>query len=226
MTISQNIARYKWLLWLLCVLVTAFVLSTFIINQRLQTFESNSRIRIAEQQALLSTIAETTARNGADSITESIVRDCPIDDRSRFDTLLGSLDRGLARYELAELEQLFSACGTFYAERKAVMVARLRREIEVYESYVAQLSDITGHDQTEKYQLVTWQQLVAGEEVQSQQFNALVQSQKEIIDTLLSGKSATSPEIITILTAVRETKEALLLAKTRTGELRSGLTAL
>lgn len=226
MTISQYISKYKALLLLLAILVVAFLISSYIVNQRMQTFEASSRVQLAEQQALLSTIAETTARNGADSITESIVRDCPVDDRSRFDTLLGSLDRGLARYELAELEQLFSSCGTFYAQRKAVMVARLSREIEVYESYVAQLSDITGKDQSDSYQLVTWQQLVAGEETQSQQFNALVQSQKEIIDTLLSGKSASSEEIIAILNVVRETKEALLLAKTRTGELRSGLTAL
>ena len=222
----ETIQKYRWPAIMLLAIGTGIFLSMYIVNERMQTFESNSRIQLAKQQALLSTIAETTARNGADSITESIVRDCSIDDRSRFDTLLSSLDSGLPRYELIELERLYLACGNFYAERKAVMVARLSREIEIYETDVAQLSDITGRNQSDAYKLPAWQQLAAGEATQSQHFSAMVRAQKQIIDTLLTGKSASSDEIRTILTEVGEIKEALLLAKTQTDMLRTDLTAL
>jgi len=226
MTMTETMQKYRWPALIALAIATGVFLSMYIVQQRMQTFEANSRVQLAEQQALLSTIAETTARNGADSITESIVRDCSIDDRSRFDTLLGSLDSGLPRYELIELERLYLACGNFYAERKAVMVARLSREIEIYESDIAQLSDITGRDQSDNYKLAAWQQLAAGEATQSQHFSAMVRAQKQIIDTLLTGKSAASEEIKTILSEVSEIKEALLLAKTQTDMLRTDLTAL
>lgn len=226
MTFTDNLKKYKWPLVLLTTFGLALLISSYIVSERLQTFEATSRVQIAEQEALLSTIAETTARNGADSITESIVQDCQIDDRSRFDTLLGSLDNGLQRYELIELERLFDSCGSFYAERKAVMVARFAREIEVYESYVEHLSAITGKDEVEEYQVGAWKNLAAGEKTQSALFSSLVRLQKEIIDALLSGKTASSEEIVTILNEVRETREELLYTKTQTDGIRTGLTAL
>lgn len=226
MTFTDYLKKYKLLILLILFVAAVGLVSSYIVNERLENLEATTRIQIAEQKALLSTIAETTARNGADSITESIVRDCAIDDRSRFDTLLSSLDSGLPRFELIELEQLFGSCGSFYAERKAVMVARLSREIEIYESYVIQLAEITGDDEAESQRLAEWQKLSEGEQNQSVLFTQLVRAQKEIIDTLLSGKSATSDEIVTILTNVREIREALLMAKTQADTVRADLTSL
>lgn len=222
----EQLKSYKWALLAILFAVSVLLVSSFIVTERLQQFEVATRLLVAEQEALLSTIAETTARNGADSVTEAIVRDCPLDDRSRFDTLLSSLDKGLPRFELIELEQLFGACGSFYAERKAVMVARLSREIEVYEAYVMQLAEITGEDEVGKQKLEAWQKLAEGEQTQSVLFSELVRSQKAIIDTLLEGKSAESEEIVNILNEVRETREALLLAKTQTDSIRAELTSL
>ncbi len=222
----ESAHKYKWFLLGILFLLLVALLSSYIVNQRTEDLESTIRIQLAEQQALLSTIAETTARNGADSITESIVRDCAIDDRSRFNKLLGSLDSVLPRYELIELEQLFVLCGNFYSERKAVMVSRFAREIGVYGSYVEQLSSLTGKKQNDNYSLDQWKSLIANEEVQSDLFSTLVRSQKKIIDTLLEGRAADSEEIGVILSQVRETKEALILSKTQADKLRAELTAL
>jgi len=222
----EAFTKYRWFIAALVFAVAVTITSTFIVDQRTQQTVSTIQVQLAEQQALLSTIAETTARNGADSITEAIVTDCAIDDRSRFNDLLGSLDAGLPAYELIELEQLFAACGNFYSERKAVMVARFSREIEIYEVYIDQLSAITGSDQAQEYKLAEWQQLAQNEEGQNVLFETLVSSQKEIIDNLLAGNTSESEQITTILSQVRETKEALILATTQAGTLRSELTAL
>jgi len=223
---TETITKYRWFLAAILFAVAVVLASNFIVDQRTQQTVSTIQVQLAEQQALLSTIAETTARNGADSITEAIVADCAIDDRSRFNDLLGSLDAGLPAYELIELEQLFAACGNFYSERKAVMVSRFSREIEIYEVYIDQLSAITGTDQAEEYKLAEWQKLAENEEAQDLLYETLVSSQKEIIDNLLAGNTSGSEQITTILEQVRETKEALILATTQAENIRSGLTAL
>lgn len=208
------------------IILGIFLASSFVVGERMEQLESTLQVQLAEQKALLATIAETTARNGADSVTESIVRDCALEDRSRFDSLLGQLDSGLQRSELIELEQLFGVCGSFFSERKAVMVARLAREIEVYEAYVAQLSTVTGVDQSKSQTLDQWRTLSEGEQTQSVLFTQLVRLQKDIIDELLAGRAANSEEITAILNEVRETREALLLTKTQTDTLRGDLTSL
>jgi len=218
--------KYQIVLALILCIVAIYVTSMVIVNERLSNLEATSRLQIAEQKALLSTIAETTARNGADSVTESIIKDCVSGDRNRFDFLLSRLDQGLTQAELVELEQLFGLCGGFFAERKVVMVARLGREIEVLETQTIRLQDITGTDEAQELQLPQWQRLVEGEQTQSVLFSSLVRLQKEIIDTLLTGKSPTSDEIVAILNEVGETREALLLTKGQTDELRAGLTSL
>jgi hypothetical protein len=218
--------KYKSTVLIVVFIATTAVVSSIIVSERLEGLESTSRVQIAGQKALLATIAETTARNGADAITESIVIDCALDDRSRFDQLLGSLDQGLLQSELIELEQLFGACGSFFAERKAVMVARLSREIEIFSDQISLLAEITNVNEAAAEQLGSWQVLAENEQTQSVLFSNLVRLQKQIIDTLLEGKSATSPEIVIILNEVRETREALLLTKTQTDTLRANLTSL
>lgn len=224
-TISLH-RNVKWLGLGLLVIGVVALLSTHIANERLEGLANKNRLLIEEQKALLAAIAETTARNGADSITEQLITDCALSDRNQFNELLGGLDQGLTQPELAELEQLFTACGGFYSQRKAVMVARLSREIEVLETYVAQLEIVTGQDESTAQQLTEWQKLGEGEQNQSVLFKKLVQLQKQIIDTLLAGNTAESEEILAILEEVGQTREALLLAKTQTDTIRDNLTAL
>jgi len=197
-----------------------------LVKYRLQSIELLATVQVTEQEALLATIAETTARNGADSVTESIVIDCPVTDRARHDELLSQLDRGLTPIELVELERLFASCGAFYAERKSVMVARLSREGEVFEEYVTLLSAVTGIDATEVHSVSAWKRLIEGEQTQSVLFSEEVRLQKQIIDELLAGNTASSEEMQSILVKALETREALLLAKAKTDALRDELTSL
>ncbi|MCD5381715.1 MAG: hypothetical protein LR017_00180 [Candidatus Pacebacteria bacterium] len=52
----------------------------------------------------------------------SIITDCP--NRTEFESLLARLHL-LQHRELIRVQQHFNACGDFYAERKALMVARI-----------------------------------------------------------------------------------------------------
>lgn len=206
--------------------LTMYLLLNTLVDSRFQNLESATRLKISEQKVILTTISETTARNGADAVTESIVRDCAVSERSQFDTMLGKLNNNLTHEELVQLERLFGRCGSFYSERKSMMVARFAREIEVYKTFVDQLTLIMDEDQSDSFSVEQWQSLVAEEKKQSEAFNRLVILQDNIISTLLEGKSPNSPEMQVILQEVRETQELQLLANTQAGKFRTSLVSL
>lgn len=203
-----------------------YLFITNMIQARFSDLELQTRVLIKDQQATLAAIAETTARNGADSVTESIIKDCSISERSRFDELLNGLNNNLAMSELIELERLFGRCGGFYAERKSIMIARLAREIQIYETYINQLAVLLKEDLSETYKVAEWKQLALLEKEQSDLFTELVSKQNEIISTLLSGSNAGSAEITAILQTVREVQENLVVTRKRAETIRSNLTSL
>lgn len=224
-TERTNILNIKTAVVLVIALLLGYFTATYIVNERLQELELHAELLVSDQEGVLVAIAETTARNGADAITESIIRDCSIDERNNFDELLGDLNSGLTRAELVELERLFGRCGSFFSERKAVMVSRFSREIEVYEAYVQQLEKITGTESVEA-KLPEWQALAAEERKQSDLFTQLVRKQDEIINALLEGNSASSEEVREILREVTEIQETLIVANQQASNLRSSLVNL
>lgn len=226
---TRNVIGARLLRYGGAVIIAVFVVygaASAVVSERLETYELNAREIIADQQATLVAIAEATARNGADAVTEAVVRDCTIKERSEFDELLGSLDRGLDQRQLATLERLFGRCGGFYSERKAVMVARLAREIEVYETYVSQLSSIVQEDLTIPFNVERWKDLAAEERRQSDLFARLVSLQDQIITTLLSGSTPSSPAMQSILQEAREVQETLMVASKQAAVIRAELVSL
>lgn len=222
----KNFLNLRSILLTIVLISLLFVSINNIIDNRFERVESEVRINIANQKTTLLAIAETTARNGADAVTESIIKDCTIEERSQFETYLNRLNTGLRNDELSELERLFGRCGSFYSNRKSVMVSRLAREIEVYEAYVAQLSVILDKDITSEYSVDSWNSLASAEKEQSVLFAKLVQLQDKIISTLLAGKSQSSPEIIDILKEVKETQESLVYTNKQASTVRAELAAL
>lgn len=225
-TISQTWKTGKNALVLVLGIAVMYLGVTSLVDKRFNEIEKNTREQIAEQQTLLVAIAEATARNGADAVTESIVRDCSLPERSEFDNLLGRLDAGLSQAQLTELERLFGRCGTFYSERKSVMVSRLSREIEIYDSYVTQLGVIRGEDLSSEFALTDWKNLASEEKKQSELFARLVTLQDNIIATLLTGRSVQSTEIIEILQQVREVQQTLVVANAQASKVRARLIPL
>lgn len=226
MKLHQTLQRYHHVILFGLFAIVAYVLIVLIVSEKLEDLHTKIEGSLKDQQVLLATIAEATARNGADEVTETIVTDCSIDERTAFDELLRKLDTGIAMNDLTTLERLFARCGSFYSQRKAVMVARLTREIEIYATYVNQLQSISNERTVAEYQTETWKRLAQAEETQSVQFAKLVTLQESIISTLLSGKSAGSPEIQTILTEVNITQTALAAAHQESATIRTELLPL
>jgi len=222
-TEPKSMSTQKLIGFFILGITLVYFLISNIAESRFQNLESQTRLLISQQQAILATIAETTARNGADSVTEQIIKDCPLSERSAFDTLLGNLDSGLTQLQLVELERLFGRCGGFFSERKSVMVSRLAREIEVYETYVNQLGTVLGEDVALEFHIAQWNKLAEEEQKQSELFSQLVNKQDQIITTLLSGKSANSTEIKEILREVNEIQGSLVVANKQVTNIRSEL---
>lgn len=218
--------KYAKITKALAFVVVLYSISAFIVYLRLGSVRDQVTLQITEQQTLLIALSETTARNGADSVTESIVKDCDVKERADFDDLLGGLDKGLSRAELLKLENLLGSCGSFYAERKALMVSRLDRELEVYVAHVEQLKTLTTIDSVSSYDVDGWLRLVEQEKEQSELFTSLVTQQNLIIETLISGTRTDSEEMKAILEAARETQEALLLTNRQTAQTRATLIPL
>ncbi len=203
------------------ILLTTFVYA--VAEYKLNSLTNTLTEQISLQEALLMEIADTTARNGVDATTETIIRDCTVTERNEFDTLLGRLDSGLSKSEIDTLDRLFGRCGYFYAERKSIMVARLVREISVYGGYVEQLKTLKTFTSSNKYRVETWQELAEAEKRQADFFRELVILQDQIIKALLEEKSVQSEEIKEILTKVSEVQGQLANANGQSATLRATL---
>ena len=203
-----------------------YVVVTVLTREQLEEVRNAMELQIANQETVLTSIAEVTARGGADAVVASIITDCSTRERGRFDSLLGSLDEGLTDRQLTELSRLFDRCGSFFAERKAVMVARMNREMEVFRDRIELLETVTGGSHRDRYEVAEWERLVAQEERQSELFNRLVTLQGDIIASLGSGASPESAELTALLAAVTEVRESLAVATLQASELRGDLNAL
>ncbi|MBY0310027.1 hypothetical protein K2Q16_02710 [Patescibacteria group bacterium] len=200
-----------------------YLTASIIVKERLSGMTAEATLDIASQLTTVSTLSEVMARGGVDSITESVIKDCVPNERNRFDDLLGRLSGGLSQTELSELSRLFDRCAPFYSRQKAVMTARLQREVELYELLTERLLRVSPQADVAQFSVATWQQLVGYEIEQSTLFERLVLLQGDIIDTLMAGKTVSSPEIATLLKEVSEVVQMQTYNATKINELRASL---
>ncbi len=177
-----------------------------VVTKKLDSTSLALDTNIAEQELVLATIADLTKRNEADEITERIVVDCSPTERQRFETLLDKLSSTITRPELTELDGLFFACGSYFADKKSVMAARLAREVSVYEEYISLRARILSTDDELTERVALWQRVADDELSTAADFTRLVELQRDIIMALLAGKSRDSEEITTTLRNVTDIK--------------------
>ena len=177
-----------------------------VVAKKLDSTSLALETNIAEQELVLSTIADLTKRNEADEITERIVVDCSPNERQQFETLLNKLSGAISRSELTELDRLFFFCGSYFANKKSVMAARMSREVTVYEEYIALRSRILKVDDMLSNRVTLWQRIADDELKMAADFTKLVELQRDIIMALLAGKSRDSEEIAATLSTVTEIK--------------------
>lgn len=189
--------------------IVLYAISAFAAKQVKNELESTQLAldaHISKQEMLVMSVADLTKQSGADEITSQIVVDCLAAERQRFESLLDKLSDKISLAELRELDSLFYKCGSFYADRKAVMAGRLTREVAVYRDYINLHDQVGRKDDQAIERSVLWQQVADKEMEVAAQFALLVDLQKEIIMTLLSGKDKSAPELTSTLTKVAEVK--------------------
>ncbi len=142
---------------------------------------------IETQVTHITELAELTDRNGADAVTEEIISDCPR--RVEFENQLMRLDSATKR-ELITIQQLFESCGTFFAERKALMVSRLEREFLSLKNDLALLSTIRDLSSNEE-KLKEWEKLIELEKTRSALLAEQTAIQEKIISLLMSDTNVT-----------------------------------
>jgi hypothetical protein len=197
-------------------LVLAIIGVKLLIDDRVATANEKSLLaleaKVAEQDLLLSQIADLTRTNGADEITEKIIVDCSAVERARFDTLLDQLSTTISTTEIRELDMLFYKCARFYADRKSVMAARLFREVEVYGEYVRLYGYILGEtNQVNDERVLLWKQIADAELKLAQHFNSLVVMQGKIIAALLAGQTKDSTDITNTLSDVSNIRDEMTM---------------
>lgn len=164
---------------------------------------------IQTQKSQLVYIADITRQNGADESTTKIIVDCGSSYRQRFDTLLDSLSTTITPAELRELDGLFYKCGRFYAERKAIMAARLDREVDRYVALKELRRGIRPESTDITAELAAWQAIADAEQKWADYFNGLVTHQGTIITLLQNGKRTTSPEVMAILSDANASRQQM-----------------
>ena len=181
-----------------------------------------AEVQILSQEAVLFELADRTDRNEGDAVVNAIIKDCST--REAFEDLLSTIGT-LGYADLLRLEGYYDGCASFYAERKAMMVARLEREAEVLEQYNAFLAAVAP-ERVNTINLNDWQTLVTLERDRSDGLNDQVRIQRAIITELLSGKARTGEEITSLLQEASSVAERLEVAGAQIDTLRESLSRL
>ena len=183
--------------------------------------------RITQQEMLLTATADATRQNNADETLAKILADCTPAERQQFDTLLNKLSASISTPELNSLNNLFNKCGSFFADRRAVMASRLEREVGVYGDYVAlRNSLLSEEDEVSNKRVTLWLQLADTEIKVAENISTLVKLQGDIINFLLQGKSKDSEEIATTLQAVESTRNNITVQNRQIENFRQEIISL
>jgi hypothetical protein len=181
----------------LCIVLFA-VASYIEVSREKYTYATQHALTL-QKQLLEETLSLLQNEKASPEVAQILV-DCELASRVRFDEQLGKLSE-LKGQQLVEIEQLFTACGNYFAQQNAIMVLFLEKEFLVYQQLVTLL---------ETYELEKWQQIVAREKKKSALSLELVAIQGDIISGLRNNLSLSSDEIQALSVAGQQTRDALL----------------
>ena len=202
-----------------------FALQMLIVKHDTATLAAIDR-EVAHQKNELVTVADITRQNASDAALDIVVKDCNVNDRSRFDTLLDALSKNISTSELNELHTLFYKCANFYAERKSVSTLRLSHDVDTYLSLKKMRNQIQSYPTDISTEATTWHSIVDAELKWSSYFSDLVTYQESIINYFLAGKNAQSPEVLAVLEKVKNARAQMEVLGSQISQYRSSLASI
>ncbi|MFZ2253483.1 MAG: hypothetical protein WAW13_04960 [Minisyncoccia bacterium] len=198
----------------------ALILGAWVADSNQSKVEGKILEQIVTERNLMLQLATLTDHNGADETISRIVSDCSR--RTEYEDLLTSLE-SLSKKDLIAAQNLFESCGKYYTERKALMVAKLEREFEIYTTYVAILKEF--HDDKELDRNTDmWKDLISLENDRSSFLSDQNHIQAKIISLLISGSVVSSKELVELIRDAGEINELLGVSDHKIDALRASLT--
>lgn len=192
-------------------------ISGWYIDMQGRNLERALTSHVDETVMRITTLAELTDRNGADEITERVSADCPR--REEFEGLLSRL-ASLQSKELLATQQMFESCGSFYAERKAIMVSHLKREYEALVTDLNYLKVLRDLKQSEVV-LFDWSRLIEYEEKRSEFLREQTELQADILTLLIHGEA--TKEVSERAAQAQNVAESLRVVDAEIDSLRASL---
>jgi hypothetical protein len=200
-------------------IVVAICAGAFVANHNQHNIETYIRDKAIVQNAYLLELATITDRNGADAIIENIVSDCPR--RNEYESFLNSLG-SLSKRDLITVQTLYESCGNFFAERKALMVSKLERELAWYQELIVLLEELDSNA-PDRATFNSWQELVTLEKMRSTLLTEQSAIQEKIITLLISGSTAYSKDVGALVQDAQEIRDLLNVNDIKIDTLREGL---
>ncbi len=217
---KENLQKHILVASVLLGIALVFVGGSWFVHHNQRALETQVRALLDEELEYMRTLVEITDQNGADSITETIISDCPR--RGEYENLLNSLAT-LSKRDLIALQTLTESCGSFYPERKALMVSKLEREFAQYTKLLALLTPLSERD-LDLYHKKEWEEIVALEKSRSTALRDQTRLQNEIITALISGASVQSTEVTSLARDAQDIGELLVVYNKRIDDLRTRVT--
>lgn len=202
--------------------VIIYLFSSLVIEKRLHSMKVYLDSEIVSETKILSDLALTTGKGGSNEQADTVVSDCSHENRTKYESLLSSLDSGLAATDLKSLEVLFNSCGDVFSSRRSSMAMQLEREYKVLEQLSLQRNFLGDYDKKNST-LSKWKELVDNEIIISDHFRSLVKIQKQIIDAVISAKTIDSDEVVKLRTEAKEINDKMVLVTELSSVMRSAL---
>lgn len=218
-SMKDSIKNHVLIATSLVVLALAFIIGVWVAHHNQRVLEATLRIVLSDTQVSLIELAEITDRNGADETISKIVSDCA--QRAEYEALLAKLST-LNKKSLIDFQNLSDACGSFYAERKALMVSKLETEYLQYRETADLLFLLTTHDRA-LYRLDEWSELVELEKTRSALLLEQKSIQEKIVSALIIGASTQSAEVLQLIEEAQDVGDLLGVNDRKVDERRTSL---
>ncbi|MCA9363013.1 hypothetical protein KC851_01715 [Candidatus Kaiserbacteria bacterium] len=206
------------------IFLTGYVAVNATVNTRLAKLQNEIDKQMTEQRAVIASLIDDTTSNKVVKTGNIIIRDCTLTERVEYESLMSRLNDGLSQSDLTELDNLLGRCGSYQHEQKLLLLAKLEREIDIYENQLDQMVTVVGNQEVvNDYDLALLRDYINSEKDKAGLAGELVKKQDGIIKALRAGNAPNSPEINTILQEVTEIKETLNVMNLQTEGLREQL---
>ena len=202
-------------------LLIVYVSASVVVEKRMYDLRLNTDASYEVQEEAVVATAKLLSQGAANEAIAQVVSECPLSEMSRYDDLLSSLDKGLARADLVALETLFNRCGDTASSRRAGMALLLEKEVG-YLTHLSEQKALLGSE-VDVETLTGWQTLSQKEKEISVLFSKLVIAQGEIIKALLNNVAPTEITVENIRASAQKVREDLSVLTGEASTLRKTL---